>query len=68
MALGLKIKRVQESEKWVVQFFDPNRTVTHKRTVFTCDSHFELSQLSAKDFLMILLENLWSGATRAGNI
>ncbi|HGV5468316.1 TPA: ShET2/EspL2 family type III secretion system effector toxin, partial [Shigella flexneri] len=50
MALGLKIKRVQESEKWVVQFFDPNRTVTHKRTVFTCDSHFELSQLSAKDF------------------
>ena len=55
MAAGLKCKVSPEGKKYIIQFYDPNHTVAHKRAVFQGDSNDSLSQierLTANDFLM----------------
>ncbi|MHA1067221.1 ShET2/EspL2 family type III secretion system effector toxin [Enterobacter ludwigii] len=55
MALGLKIKcSPKGGDKWVIQFYDPNRTATHVRAAFPGDMPDRIStirKLEAGDFL-----------------
>ena len=56
MALGLKIKDEADSRRYVVQFYDPNRTVAHQRSAITAPLDqagvpSEIRTLKPRDFL-----------------
>lgn len=54
MTVGLKIKLRQEGKTWVIQFYDPNSTATHKRVAFSgamADIQSEVTALRAEDFI-----------------
>ncbi len=56
MALGLKIKGSAAARRFVVQFYDPNNTVAHRRVAITAASAdagvpAEIRKLQAHDFL-----------------
>lgn len=50
MALGIKIKKNQ-TNKLVVNFYDPNQTATHKRVFFDTENITDARALTAYDFL-----------------
>jgi len=56
MALGLKIKDKAGARRYVVQFYDPNNTVSHKRLAISAESGqtgmpAEIGKLEPRDFL-----------------
>ncbi|MFP2470823.1 ShET2/EspL2 family type III secretion system effector toxin [Pseudescherichia vulneris] len=54
LACGLKFKDSPEGKKCVIQFYDPNHTVAHKRAVFYGDMNdcrSQIEKLAANDFL-----------------
>ncbi|WP_000342088.1 ShET2/EspL2 family type III secretion system effector toxin, partial [Escherichia coli] len=50
MALGIKIKNDKEN-KFVINFYDPNQTATHKRVFFCTNNICDIINLTAYDFL-----------------
>ena len=51
MALGLKIKPASGGHKWVIQFYDPNHTATHKRAEYAANNQKDIEKLTAGNFL-----------------
>ncbi len=56
MAVGLKIKDEADARRYVVQFYDPNRTVAHQRSAITATLDqpgvpAEIRTLKPRDFL-----------------
>ncbi|MEH4929662.1 ShET2/EspL2 family type III secretion system effector toxin [Enterobacter cloacae] len=51
MVAGLKIKKTGSGDIMVIQFYDPNMTLTHQRAAFSGNNIAEVEKLTAGDFI-----------------